>query len=74
MIRPNGTDRKWTANEVRIRLPDAPVRETCGCRVGMVSGRLNGGFATVTLADGRHAEFSWDAIARALNGGNGLGF
>ena len=58
-------------DEVQKILPDVDIRIGNETFTGRVSGRKNP-FATVTLLDGRHHEFSWAAIARAYFQGNVL--
>ena len=65
----------WTADKVRAELPDVDVDWRGIVRVGRVRGRLNK-FATVYLEafPEVQTEYSWETIARCLNGGMVLNF
>lgn len=73
----------WTVAKVKAELPRVPVKVGRKQYAGRVSGRLNR-FATVTISHIEHGtgylrgepwhdwQFSWEAIANALNTGAAL--
>ena len=58
----------WTAESVKEKLPDVPVKFNGKVYIGRVLGRKNR-FATVSIDDGREWEWNWETIATALNNG-----